>query len=124
MLRTHPEWALKDRSESDDSVWLRGSYNPEWSQSGWVYALDTAGPELLLHLEAVFSELVELGFVYQKLDFLYMAAMEGRSSDPSQTRAARLRAGLAAIRRGAGEQAFLLGCGSPLGPAVGWVDSM
>ena len=124
VLRTHPEWALKDRSESDDSVWLRGSYNPEWSQSGWVYALDTADPELLLHLEAVFSELVELGFVYQKLDFLYMAAMEGRSSDPSQTRAARLRAGLAAIRRGAGEQAFLLGCGSPLGPAVGWVDSM
>ena len=123
-LCTHPDWALKDRSESAEPAWLRGSYNPEWSRNGWVYALDTSNPELLLHLEAVFRELAGLGFGYQKLDFLYMAAMEGRSSDPSQTRAARLRGGLAAIRRGAGEQAFLLGCGSPFGPAVGWVDSM
>ncbi|MCH2184625.1 HAD-IB family phosphatase, partial [Myxococcota bacterium] len=124
-LRMHPEWALTDRSGSgEESRWLRGTYNPEWSQNGWVYALDTGHPGCLLHLEAVFKALADLGFVYQKLDFLYMAAMEGASSDPSQTRAGRLRDGLAAIRRGAGEQAFLLGCGSPLGPAVGWVDSM
>jgi len=36
----------------------------------------------------------------------------------------RLRRGLLAIRAGAGEEAFLLGCGAPLGAAVGIVDGM
>ena len=124
VLAAHPEWALTEGRGVAGSAWLRGSFNPEWSENGWVYALDTTHPELLLHLEALFSDLTSLGFGYQKLDFLYMAAMEGRSSDPTQTRAARMQAGLAAIRRGAGEESFLLGCGSPLGPAVGWVDAM
>ena len=40
------------------------------------------------------------------------------------TRAEALRAGLDAIRRGAGDDAVLIGCGLPLGPAVGVVDGM
>jgi alpha-galactosidase len=35
-----------------------------------------------------------------------------------------LRRGLEAIREGAGADAFLLGCGCPLGPAIGIVDAM
>ena len=35
-----------------------------------------------------------------------------------------MRAGYDAIRRGAGDDAFLLGCGAPLGPRVGVVDGM
>jgi 2,3-diketo-5-methylthio-1-phosphopentane phosphatase len=35
-----------------------------------------------------------------------------------------LRRGLAAVRAGAGDEAFVLGCGCPLGPAVGLVDGM
>ena len=34
------------------------------------------------------------------------------------------RSGLEAVRRGAGEDALLIGCGCPLGPAVGVVDVM
>ena len=40
------------------------------------------------------------------------------------TRAETLRHGLEAIRRGAGDDAFILGCGCPLGQAVGIVDGM
>jgi len=123
LLRAHPEWALGDES-GDRGDWLRGTLNPEWSADGWVYALDASQPGLLAHLEETFRALAALGFTYQKLDFLYMAAMQGRASDPSLTRAARLRAGLSAVRRGAGDEAFLLGCGCPLGPAVGVVDGM
>jgi len=36
----------------------------------------------------------------------------------------RVHAGYAAIRRGAGDDTFLLGCGAPLGSAIGLVDGM
>jgi hypothetical protein len=75
-------------------------------------------------LERLYAALAEIGFAYQKLDFLYMAALEGRADDDRLTRAQRLQRGLQAIRRGAGANSFLLGCGCPLGPAVGVVDAM
>ncbi|MBW2230316.1 MAG: alpha-galactosidase [Deltaproteobacteria bacterium] len=119
VLVEHPDWALKHGDH-----WQRGTLNPDWSADGWVYALDTSRTEVLGYLEGVFRELAAIGFTYQKLDFLYMACMEAGAHDPAQTRAERLRAGLLAIRRGAGTDAFLLGCGCPLGPAVGVVDGM
>jgi 2,3-diketo-5-methylthio-1-phosphopentane phosphatase len=76
------------------------------------------------HLRRTFAALVGLGFDYLKLDFLYSAAMEADAHDPAPSRAERLRRGLEAIREGAGPEAFLLGCGCPLGPAVGLVDGM
>jgi alpha-galactosidase len=45
-------------------------------------------------------------------------------ADGDATRAEALRRGLEAIRDGAGPDAFLLGCGCPLGPAIGIVDGM
>ena len=119
VLSQHPHWVLRDGESR-----LRGTYNPAWSRDGWVYVLDPSQNEVLKHLEETFSALVDLGFDYLKLDFLFMPAMRGQGADPSLTRAQRLRRGLEAIRRGAGEDAFLLGCGSPLGPAVGLVDGM
>ena len=64
------------------------------------------------------------GFGFHKVDFLYAAALPGRRFDPAATRAQALRRGLEAVRRGIGHEAFLLGCGSPFGPAVGIVDAM
>ncbi len=119
LLTAHPDWAL-----ADGDRWLRGSFNREWSADGWVYALDPTRPAFVEHLVQTYRALVGMGFEYQKLDFLYMAAMQGLAADPTLTRAMRLRAGLEAIRRGAGPDAFLLGCGCPMGPAVGVVDGM
>ena len=59
-----------------------------------------------------------------KLDFLYAAAAPGRRNDPNLTRGETLRHGLEAIRAGAGDDAFILGCGCPIGQAVGVVDGM
>lgn len=44
--------------------------------------------------------------------------------DPKLTRAQAYRKGMEAIREGIGENAFLLGCGSPYGPSIGLVDAM
>ena len=115
----HREWLLR----SGES-WLRGLLHPAWSRDAAVYVLDPSRGEVRVHLESVFRELRSLGFDYLKLDFLYAAAMQADAFDPGMSRAQRLRAGLDAVRAGAGEGAFLLGCGCPLGAAVGVVDGM
>jgi alpha-galactosidase len=103
---------------------LLGLLHAEWSRDHRVYVLDPSLAAVQRHLRSVFASLSELGFDYFKLDFLYTAALQADAADASLTRAARLRRGLEAIRAGAGPDAFLLGCGCPLGAAVGLVDGM
>jgi alpha-galactosidase len=67
-----------------------------------------------------------MGWRYLKLDFTYAAALGAPvpRHDPRLTAAERVRAGYDAIRRGAGDDAFILGCGAPLGACIGVVDGM
>ena len=88
-----------------------------------MYGLDTTHPEVAAHLEAVAAAVVDAGFPYLKLDFTFSPSVDGGYADPTQTPAERVRAGFAAIRRGAGDDAFLLGCGVPLANVVGLVDA-
>lgn len=74
--------------------------------------------------EVVTTVVHEWGIPYLKLDFLYAGALPGQRHDPARTRAQALREGLALIREAAGDDTLLLGCGCPLGPAVGLVDVM
>jgi alpha-galactosidase len=114
----HPGWLARWH----DGRPLIGNHNRAWG--GSALALDLTEPEVLAHLEHVAHELVGMGFGYLKLDFLYAAAVPGVWRDPTRTPAERVRLGLDAIRRGAGPDVFLLGCGCPLAPAVGVVDGM
>jgi 2-hydroxy-3-keto-5-methylthiopentenyl-1-phosphate phosphatase len=119
LYRERREWLLRrDGSE------LRGLLHPSWSADGSVCVLDTSRDDVTAHLRGLFQALVAMGFAYLKLDFLYTAAMRAEAADAAASRAERLRRGLDAIRAGAGEEAFLLGCGCPLGAAVGVVDAM
>ncbi len=119
LFAEHPEWLLREGAE-----FFRGLHHGMWSKDGWIRVLDTSRDDVLEHLQRLFAALVAMGWNYQKLDFLYTSAMQADASDPAISRAGRLRRGLAAIRRGCGDEAFLLGCGCPLGPAIGLVDGM
>jgi alpha-galactosidase len=124
LMREHRDWFIQHAETHEP---LRAGYNPNWSDSDdkYAYALDPSHPEFAAHLERMFRSIVEdFGYQYLKLDFLYAAAVEGMRHDPSMTRAETLRRGLEAIRRGAGDRTFILGCGCPLGAAVGIVDGM
>lgn len=111
--RDHPDWVLG-----------RAMHNPVW-WGGWARALDTTNPAVLDHITSTLAALTAQGFDYHKVDFLYAAALlAARRFNPTRTRAEALRMGLEAVRRGVGDDAFLLGCGSPFGPAVGVVDAM
>lgn len=116
----HPEWLLRDRRGRR----VVGLFNPAWEKARPIWVLDTTRDDVLEHLAEVAATIAGWGYGIQKLDFLYAAALPAARADATATRAQALRRGLEAVRAGAGDDAFLLGCGCPLGPAVGVVDAM
>jgi alpha-galactosidase len=115
----HPDWLARHAATGDP---LLGMFNGGWG--GAVWTLDTTNHAVLAHLESVGRSLVDAGYRYLKLDFTYAPSLPGIYADPSMTPAQRVRAGMEAVRRGAGDEVFILGCGLPLGQAVGVVDGM
>jgi alpha-galactosidase len=122
----HPDWIARELVDDVNAGPLQTCWNPPWGggEGGVMYGLDTSLPEVQDHLAAVAADLVDAGFSYLKLDFTYSPSLEGGYSDPSRTPAERVRDGFEAIRRGAGDDAFLLGCGVPLSHVVGVVDAV
>ena len=118
IARAHPDWFLTDtRGRS-----VSGGWNPHWRTR--FHALDCTLAPVRAWLRSLFTRLREIGISFFKLDYLYPAALPARRGDPDVTRAGALRLGLETIREAVGEYALLLGCGAPLGPAVGLVDAM
>jgi len=113
----HPDWLIRGR--------LGRPANAGYHWGVLAAGLDTTHPEALEYASQVVHTAVhEWKFSYLKLDFLYAAALAGKRHDPTTTRAQALHAGLKALRQAAGEGVYMLGCGCPLGPAIGLVDAM
>lgn len=117
VAREHPEWLVQNEDGKPTTALFHGGWG------GKIFALDTTREDVLAHLTETYAQLRRDGFDYFKIDFLHAASAVGRRS-ASGTRADALRRGLAAIRAGIGDDAYLLGCGSPLLSAVGYVDAM
>ncbi|MDF8331352.1 alpha-galactosidase [Aeromonas salmonicida] len=123
VFQDHPDWFVK----GEDGLPLpseRVTYGG-WRCTPW-YVLDGTHPEVQAHLEGVFRTLREQwGIHYFKLDANFWGAIHGgRFRDTSATRVEAYRRGMAAILRGAGEGAFLLGCNAPIWPSLGLVHGM
>ena len=118
----HPEWLLK-QPFSDKPVIC--GFNPNWGHGFAFYALDVTHPGMQAYLKEVYTTLVHtFGFEFLKLDFVYAASLPGQPYDASFSGAERLQLGYRLIREAAGRDTFILGCGSPLTPAIGLVDAM
>lgn len=101
--------------------WLVGDGGQNWEQS--VHGLDVTNPAAAGYLADALAALCDLGIDYVKLDFLYTGALPGRRhEDVDELDAYRI--GLALVRRAAGDETYLLGCGAPLLPSVGLVDAL
>lgn len=120
VAREHPEWLARDLAGEP----LVNMYNAPWGggRDGLMYGLDTTQVAVQEHLRSLAATLVEMGYTYLKLDFTFAPSFDGVWSDRSFTPAQRVRAGFDAIRAGAGNDTFLLGCGVPLANSVGVVD--
>jgi alpha-galactosidase len=94
-----------------------------WRLGPW-YVLDGTHPGVQAHLESLFRTLHEEWRVdYFKLDAIFWGMMHGgRLHDPKATRVEAYRRGMQAIRRGAGEGSYILGCNHPIWPSLGLVD--
>jgi len=116
----HPEWLAR----GFDGEPLVNMFNPPWGggRDGFMYGLDTTRDDVREHLRSLAATLVAMGYEYLKLDFTFSPSFDGVWADPSYTPAQRVRAGFDAIRAGAGDDVFLLGCGVPLSNSVGVVD--
>jgi len=113
----HPDWLLRDEKRR----LVRTGF--VWNSLGVTLDL-TIEDALKYACHVVDCAVHQWGFSYLKLDFLYAAALKGLYHDNRYTRAQVLRKGMEAIRKSAGYNTFLLGCGAPLGAVIGLVDAM
>lgn len=117
LYKQHPEMLLRQKNKR----LVNSGFN--WNK--FTTSLDMTHPAAQEYIREVISTAVEKwGYPYLKLDFLYAAAQQGKHHDPTLTRAQVLRKGLELIRKAAGPETFILGCGLPLGTGIGLVDGM
>ncbi len=89
--------------------------------TGDYAVLDVSHPDAQEWLRALIDAKVREGWTYLKLDFLYAAAQEGLRQEPlTGVEAYHLAMGV--MREAAGD-AWLLACGAPMLPSVGYADS-
>lgn len=113
----HPDWLLRTR---------RGQPVSPGLISGFLgRALDPTHPDVQEHIrDLVHTAVHEWGYPYLKLDFMYAGALAGKRHNARCTRAQALRQVFQIIRDAAGSDAYIVGCGAPLQPALGLVDAM
>lgn len=110
----HPEWLVKNENGNPKVAYIN------WRKN--IYALDTTHPEVQIHLKNIFLNMKEKGIHYFKIDFLFAGAIHGkRYLDVTPIEAYNI--GMKIIREAAGED-FVLGCGAPILPSIGYVDGM
>ena len=137
LANDHPDWILKEGGHFGNNACNSANCGK------FFYGLDLTNPSYLEHLQSLIHTVVhDWGFRYLKLDFLYAGALlssDGQTSfvgDRTLTRAQALRKALQTIVASSsttkvGEQvpesipdkAFIVGCGAPLGSAIGMVHA-
>ena len=111
----HPDLLLRD----EEGAPVEAAYN--WI--GPAYALDPTHPGTREHVESTIRRVREWGYDFLKLDFIYAAALPGRRHREAGREAGYRRA-VEVIREAAGDDVYLLACGSPILPSLGVFDAM
>ena len=123
LLRDHPDWFV----QGDDGKPLcseRVSFGG-WVEQPW-YMLDGSHPGAQDYLRMVFRTMrEEWKCRYFKLDANMWGALPfGHRYQPNTTCIEAYRAGMQALREGAGDDSFILGSNAPMWPSMGTVDGM
>ena len=111
----HPDWLVRDAAGNAVVV------QHNWDQD--CYVLDSTHPGAHDYLREVFTTYARYGVTYFMVDFMYAGAVAGRRHGDVDPITA-YRDALALIRGCIGPDALLQGCGAPMFPSVGLVDTM
>lgn len=116
LAKDHPDWIIRNDS---------GRFANSANCGKFFYGLDATNPAVRKHVYDTIKRAVdEWGFDVLKLDFLYASCLAGNGKyDNTMSRAEAMHLGLRTIRAAA-KDAFIIGCGCPIGSAVGFVDGM
>jgi alpha-galactosidase len=116
LAKDHPDWIIKNDL---------GRFANSSNCGKFFYGLDATNPAVRKHVYDTIRRAVdEWGFEVLKLDFLYASCLAGNGKyDNTMSRAEAMYLGLLTIRTAA-KDAFIIGCGCPIGSAVGFVDGM
>lgn len=117
LAKEHPDWIIRNDA---------GRYANSANCGKFFYGLDATNPEVRKHVYDLIHRAVhEWGFNVLKLDFLYSSCLPGNGKyDITMSRAEAFYLGLRTIREAAGNDTFIIGCGCPLGSAIGFADGM
>jgi alpha-galactosidase len=114
LFSEHPNWLLRDEEGSPIKTGLN------WT--GQTYGLDITHPGVLDWLAELIHKVVDWGYDYLKLDFLYAGAAIGKRYKDIPREVA-YRNALQIIRAAAGD-AYILACGAPIIPSLGLCDGL
>lgn len=112
LYKNHPDWIL-------------GLGEDLLNNGGEAYGLDLTNPEVQGFLGKTVREVFyDWGYDFIKIDFLLYGALEAARYDKNATSAMAFRKGMEILRDCAGNEKFILNCGSPLLQSAGCCDSM
>ncbi len=112
--REHRDWWVQD---------LEGNELAFDNDSSGDYAvIDVTHPDAAAWLSQQISARAEEGWTYLKLDFLYAGAQVGLRHEQLTALEAYAR-GVELLRQAAGDDSFILACGAPMLPSVGFADA-
>ncbi len=115
LVADHPDWFVKKAAGSSE---LRTFVN-----FGPTYAaLDVTHPDARAHVTSSLKNYRDWGYRTIKIDFLFGAAIAGARME-NITGLESYQRWMKVIREAAGDM-HIVGCGAPIVPSVGWVDSM
>ena len=114
LYEAHPDWFV--HSEEGEPLSFANFGDHEY------LILDVTHPDAAEWLGEQIRVRVDEGWTYLKLDFLYAGAQEGvRHEDVTGMEA--YHRGMQILREAAGEDTWILACGAPMLPSVGYADS-
>lgn len=118
VFKEHPEWLLKRPDGTLATLW---GVNERWG--GQLYSLDPSLHPVRAWLRDLFRKITrEWGYDYIKIDFMYFPLNDAAVLAGPGTPVENYRKALKAMRLGAGPDAYILGCGTPIGPTIGLVN--
>ncbi len=113
LVAAHPDWFVHG---TDGALRTYDNFGPTYA------ALDVSSPGARAYVVAAVAQYRAWGYRTLKIDFLFGGAIEGVRQQPL-TGLESYAQWMQALREAAPDL-HLIGCGAPLLPSVGWVDSM